>query len=300
MNQTECIELLESIEGRLFENEPLSFHTGFKTGGNAAAFFFPRNVEAFIQTVSLLEKNSIKYYVLGNGSDVLALDFGYSGIVVCTRDMKEIKVLPDREIYCVAGVQLRELCMTAMNFGYSGAEFAFGIPGTVGGAVFMNAGAYGGEIKDILIEVDVFDGVNVKTFTADEAKLSYRHSVFQDDFHLKIIGARFRFKESTSESVRAIMDENLTKRKSKQPLEYPSCGSAFKRPATGFAAALIEQSGLKGFSIGGAAVSDKHAGFVINKNGASSSDIINLLASVKNKVFSDSGVQLEPEIRIME
>lgn len=300
MNQTECLELLESVEGRLFENEPLSLHTGFKTGGNAAAFFFPRNVEAFVQTVSLLESNGLKYYILGNGSDVLALDFGYSGIVVCTKDMKEIRVLPGREIYCVAGVQLRELCMTAMNFGYSGAEFAFGIPGTVGGAVFMNAGAYGGEIKDILVEVDVFDGVKVNTFTADEAKLSYRHSVFQDNSHLKIVGARFRFKESTGESVRALMDENLAKRKSKQPLEYPSCGSAFKRPANGYAAALIEQSGLKGFSVGGAAVSDKHAGFVINKSGASSSDILNLLASVKNKVFSDSGVQLEPEIRIME
>lgn len=300
MNSSELLCELRRLGGTVNQNEPLSNHTGFKTGGLAELFYRPDSAASFSASVELLEGHGAKYYVLGNGSDVLASDSGYKGVVVCTQDIKEIRLLPDNRIYCEAGSQLRDLCIASMENGLSGAEFAFGIPGTVGGAVYMNAGAYGGEIKDIIESAVVFDGVKVMTITHDKLQLSYRNSIFQSNPNLKIIGAYFMLAKGNSDSVRALMEENLNKRKSKQPLNLPSCGSAFKRPAGGYASALIEKSGLKGFAVGGAAVSEKHCGFVVNLGGATSSEILELLEIVKSKVFADSGILLEPEIRVME
>ena len=240
-----------------------------------------------------------KKAILGAGTNILAPDQGVSGIVICLKDcLYGISIENENCIRVAAGVTMTRAAVFAANNGLSGLEFAHGIPGTVGGGVYMNAGAYGGEICQVCRQVEVLtqDG-NHKRYGADEMDFSYRHSRLEDSGEI-VISATFALEPKPQEEIRARMQELMNKRKASQPLEYPSAGSAFKRPVGGYAAALIDNAGLKGFRIGDAAVSEKHAGFVINLGNATANDVKELLRQVACKVREKSGIQLYPEIRI--
>lgn len=294
------LEQLKNLNGELLIDEPLSAHTGFRTGGKADAMFFPCDRVALAAAVGLLKQVGGKYCVVGNGSNLVAPDGGYRGVIICTTHLNSIKRISDTEFYCDCGVMLRDMCEFSLANCLAGAEFAFGIPGTVGGAVFMNAGAYGGEMKEILSAADVLDGGKIVKYDLDAMGLSYRSSVFHSRRDIAIVGAYFKMRIGLRSDIKQLMEENLSKRKQKQPLNFPSCGSTFKRPEGHFAGALIDASGLRGVAVGGAAVSEKHAGFIINKGGATSKDIFALIDLVKGRVLSDSGVKLETEIEILE
>lgn len=280
-------------------NEPLKKHTSFKIGGNAALFVVPQTDDALSAILKKCSDENIRTVIIGNGSNLLVSDDGIDAVVILmTRENGEIRLVDETEIYCDAGVSLTKVCRFALENGLSGLEFAFGIPGSVGGAVFMNAGAYGGEIKDVITKCDYIapDGVSGQ-LSKEDMLLGYRTSVFNKN-NCVISGAYFKLNKDSQDAIKERMNDFLARRKSKQPLEYPSAGSTFKRPEGYFAGALIEQSGLKGFSVGGAQVSEKHAGFVINKGDATARDVMSLVEYIQKKVKEDSGVDLEPEIRI--
>ena len=279
-----------------------------KTGGCAKYAFFPTTKEEMAEVILFLKNEKIKYKILGNGSNVIFPDSGYSGAVVLTSGLRELDIFGNSDsdvlkLYVGAGYSLTSLALKMCKLGYSGLEFAYGIPASVGGAVFMNAGAYGGEMGFVIESVDYLDeNNNPCTLVNDKDKgyFAYRHSFFTDHPEYVILGATLKlFKDSSINSLE-IAEKNMQARRDKQPLEYPSCGSAFKRPAGYFAGALIEQAGLKGKGIGGAYVSEKHAGFVVNKGGATTTDVVNLLEYVKKTVYDNSGVTLEPEINVIE
>ena len=280
-------------------NEPMAKHTSFKIGGNAEVFALPKNVEelsALLKVSSLLD---CKRVILGAGTNVLAPDVGIPGLVICLKDnFSGMEQLDNHRIYVHAGVTMSRAAVFAAGLGLSGLEFAHGIPGTVGGGVYMNAGAYGGEICQVCESVDVLnsDGT-VRRFTRSEMEFSYRHSVLEDTGGI-VTGVIFSLSPLPEQQIRDKMQELMSKRKASQPLDMPSAGSAFKRPVGGYAAALIDRSGLKGFSVGGAAVSEKHAGFVVNLGGATARDVRDLLQQVSDRVYEDSGIRLEPEMRI--
>ena len=280
-------------------NEPLKKHTSFKIGGNAALFVVPQTDNALSAILKKCSDENIRTVIIGNGSNLLVSDDGIDAVVILmTRENGEIRLVDETEIYCDAGVSLTKVCRFALENSLSGLEFAFGIPGSVGGAVFMNAGAYGGEIKDVITKCDYIapDGVSGQ-LSKEDMLLGYRTSVFNKN-NCVISGAYFKLNKDSQDAIKERMNDFLARRKSKQPLEYPSAGSTFKRPEGYFAGALIEQSGLKGFSVGGAQVSEKHAGFVINKGDATARDVMSLVEYIQKKVKEDSGVDLEPEIRI--
>ena len=280
-------------------NEPLKKHTSFKIGGNAALFVVPQTDDALSAIFKKCSDENIRTVIIGNGSNLLVSDDGIDAVVILmTRENGEIRLVDETEIYCDAGVSLTKVCRFALENSLSGLEFAFGIPGSVGGAVFMNAGAYGGEIKDVITKCDYIapDGVSGQ-LSKEDMLLGYRTSVFNKN-NCVITGAYFKLNKDSQDAIKERMNDFLFRRKSKQPLEYPSAGSTFKRPEGYFAGALIEQSGLKGFSVGGAQVSEKHAGFVINKGDATARDVMDLVEYIQKKVKEDSGVDLEPEIRI--
>ena len=296
--QQEITALLPDVELRL--NEPMSKHTSFQIGGPAEVMAFPKNTEELAKILkqsALLDRKPI---ILGAGTNILAPDKGLDGLVVCLKDcMDGMERLDGDRIRVAAGVTMARAAVFAAGQNLGGMEFAHGIPGSVGGGVYMNAGAYGGEIKDICESVDVMylDGTLV-TLTAEQMQFSYRHSRLEDEPAV-VVSAVFRLTHKPEAEVREQMQELLKKRKASQPLELPSAGSAFKRPVGGYAAALIDQAGLKGYQVGGAAVSEKHAGFVVNLGGASASDVRALLNAVAGIVFEKSGIHLEPEIRIL-
>ncbi len=297
-----AVEQLKSDkEISVYLNEPLSKHTGFQTGGNAALMIIPKNRSAFLETVSILRKEAVEFFVLGKGSNVLASDNGYDGAVIKTeRALSEISFGENGEVYCEAGVSLSTLCRSCAERGLSGLEFAFGIPGTVGGAVYMNAGAYDGEMKDIVTFADVLnsDGNTGKVY-GSMLNFSYRHSFAQEKEAI-ILGAGFKLKLGDKNDILTRMNELMERRKDKQPLEYPSCGSTFKRPEGGYASKLIDESGLRGYSVGGACVSDKHCGFIINKSKASTGEILELIDFVKKTVKEKTGFSLECEIKLLK
>ncbi len=280
-------------------NESMSKNTSFKTGGPCGVRISPKNNEQLINVINKANELNIPFVVLGNGTNVLVEDCGIEkAIIIIGSNMSDYKI--DGEIISFsAGTNLVSLCRFALENSLSGLEFAFGIPGTCGGAVYMNAGAYGGEMKDILTEIThLTPDMKIETISADKAELSYRHSVYKNNGCI-ILGAKARLTKDTKENIKARMDDFLGRRKDKQPLEYPSAGSTFKRPQGYFAGALIEQCNLKGKTVGGAQVSEKHAGFVINKGGATSTDIINLINLVQETVKNETGVSLEPEVIIL-
>ena len=283
------------------ENEPLAAHCTFKIGGPARIFLQPKDSDQLCNAISLCRENEVRYYLLGNGSNLLFADGGYSGAVIdLTAAGNEIELLDDGVIRAGAGASLSRVCLLALDAGLTGMEFAYGIPGTVGGAVYMNAGAYGGEINDVLTQVEVLtaDG-RVVLRAASELNLSYRHSIFEENEEC-ILRAWFRLVPGEKEAICAKMEDLMGRRRDKQPLDKPSAGSTFKRPAGAFAGALIDQCGLRGMQVGGAAVSEKHCGFVVNLGGASCADVLELCRQVSEIVFEKTGYRLEKEVRVVE
>ena len=282
------------------ENEPLAAHCTFKIGGPAEVFVLPETEQQLCAAVALCKEQAVRYYLLGNGSNILFADAGYRGAVIDTTAMKTELTIDGTQVTAGAGLRLSALCTAALENSLAGLEFAYGIPGTVGGAVYMNAGAYGGEIKDVLTAVRYLtaEGETVEA-PAAELDLSYRHSVFEENGGC-ILSASFRLEQGDPAAIKARMNELMAKRVEKQPLDKPSAGSTFKRPAGAFAAALIDQCGLRGYRHGGAAVSDKHCGFVVNLGGATCADVLALCDEVRAIVKEKTGYDLEKEIRVVE
>lgn len=278
---------------------PLSSRSSFKIGGKADLAVFPTDGGDLQHIVAELYELGISYIVVGNGSNILFEDEGYRGCVIFTERMNKVNVEGNR-IYAGAGMSFTALAAKAKTASLTGLEFAYGIPGSCGGAVVMNAGAYGGQVSDVLESCEVFDTEKCEfyTLTKDEMELSYRHSILSENKHLICIGATFTLKEGKKNEIDAVMRDLMQRRISKQPLEYPSAGSVFKRPAPDlFVGKMIEDSGLKGYTIGGAQVSKKHAGFIINVGGATAKDVLDLVEHIKSVIRTNYGVELECEIR---
>lgn len=280
-------------------NEPMSKHTSFRIGGAAEVMAFPKTKEELAEVLKMSALLDCKCSILGAGTNVLAPDEGIPGLVICLKDCLDgMEQLDDTHIRVLAGVTMSRVAVFAANLGLSGLEFAHGIPGTVGGGVYMNAGAYGGEICQVCTQVEVMDrNGNFRRLSGEEMQFSYRHSILEDTGDI-VVAAEFALVKAEPETIKAKMKELIGKRSASQPLDLPSAGSAFKRPVGGYAAALIDQSGLRGFQIGGAAISTKHAGFAVNMGGATAAEVKELLRQVSDRVFADSGIRLEPEVRI--
>ncbi|MBQ2676742.1 MAG: UDP-N-acetylmuramate dehydrogenase [Clostridia bacterium] len=297
------IERLKQYAGELscvyFENEPMSEHTSFKIGGNADIFIQPPTKTALSNIAQACNRWDVPTLILGNGSNVLVSDNGIRGAVISTTGLSDIKMLDAYTIECGAGVKTSRLCSFALENGLSGFEFLWGIPGTMGGAAFMNAGAYDGEMKDVLVCCNhITPSGEEGCLQGDELGLSYRHSAYSDNGYI-ITSVVLKGTPKDPDLIREKMDDLMGRRKAKQPLEYPSAGSIFKRPQGHYAAALIEQCGLKGCSVGGAMVSEKHSGFIINTGGATASDVKTLIEKIQNEVFLQTDVQLECEVRMV-
>lgn len=297
--QKKIAALLDGLELRM--NEPMAKHTSFRVGGGAEVMAFPKNVRELAELLKVSALLDCKCAILGAGTNVLAPDEGLSGLVICLKDCLDgMERLSDNRIRVMAGVTMSRAAVFAANLGLSGLEFAHGIPGSVGGGVYMNAGAYGGEICQVCDRVEVMDRQgNTRWLSNAEMEFSYRHSVLETTSDI-VICAEFTLTPAQPESIKARMKELIGKRSASQPLDLPSAGSAFKRPKGGYAAALIEQAGLKGFRVGNAGISEKHAGFAVNLGGATAADVKELLQTVSDRVFEQSGIRLEPEIRIWE
>ena len=288
---------LPSLELRM--EQPLSKYTTFRIGGSAECIACPKSEEELSALLKVCADKGVEPRILGAGSNVLAPDEGIRGLLIVLKDcLGGMERISDTDIRVMAGVTMARAAVFAAGQGLSGLEFAHGIPGTVGGGVYMNAGAYGGEIKDICTRVRILDRQgNGRWITNEEADFSYRHSAMEENPWI-VVAAEFRLIPGDEADIRAKMQELIGRRRSSQPLELPSAGSAFKRPATGYAAAMIDQTGLKGYRVGGAAVSEKHAGFVVNLGGATASDVRTLLQQVSDRVYDATGIRLEPEVRI--
>ena len=284
-----------------YEREvPLSRYTSFRIGGPARRMAFPQNGEQLILLLSRARELSARPIILGNGTNLLFPDAGVDRLVIHTRDMNRVARV-ESDPCCLradAGASLARVAMTACRLGLTGLEFAHGIPGSVGGAVCMNAGAYGGEMSQVVSSAAVlFPDEGIRTLTGEALGFSYRHSLLTDCPDGVVLSAVFRLRSGDPAAIKAKMDELMTRRKTSQPMEYPSAGSTFKRPEGYFAGTLIEQCGLKGFAVGGACVSEKHAGFIVNKGGATCADVEALIRAIQDTVFQATGVELEPEIR---
>lgn len=279
----------------------MSAHTTFKIGGNASIIVYPESSEHIAQLVKFCTKNNIRLIAMGNGSNMLVSDKGIDAcVMILDEHFSDIRLIDDETVYAQSGALLIRLCRFAYEHSLTGLEFAYGIPGSCGGGAFMNAGAYGGELKDVLYRCDHIDKNGNEGFLeGSDIRLSYRHSAYYDNGCV-ITGIYIKLKKGEKADIKAKMDELMSRRRDKQPLEYPSAGSTFKRPEGYFAGALIQQCGLKGASVGGAQVSDKHSGFVINKGGASCSDVLELCRKCSDTVFEKTGVKLEMEIRVTE
>ncbi len=299
-NYNEIKLICDEIGCEYSEETVLSACTSFKIGGKADLFVMPENDDMLATIVSACNNRNIRTLVLGKGSNLLVSDEGFKGVVISTSKLDEIKLIDETTIYCRSGVTLTKLCRFALENSLTGLEFAYGIPGSAGGAAYMNAGAYGGEMKDVLYRCDHICKEGIKGFyEGSELDLSYRHSVYSKSD--KVITALYlKLTNGDKNEIKAKMDELMCKRRDKQPLEYPSAGSTFKRPEGYFAGALIEQCGLKGFTVGGAQVSEKHAGFVINIGGATAADVLGVVEHCRKTVFDNTGVKLEPEVEITE
>ena len=279
--------------------EPMAKHTSFRIGGNAEVMAFPKNGEALSTILKMSDLLDVKPAILGAGTNILAPDEGIRGLVICLKDcLNGMEQIDDTRIRVMAGVTMTRAAVFAANLGLAGMEFAHGIPGTVGGGVYMNAGAYGGEICQICESVDVMDMAgNLTAKSCEQMEFSYRHSILEDQEGI-VVSAVFHLIPGDVDAIRAKMKELQAKRSASQPLDLPSAGSAFKRPVGGYAAALIDQAGLKGYQVGGAAISTKHAGFAVNLGGATAEDVKELLKQVSDKVYENSGIRIEPEVRI--
>ena len=293
-------EIKEDLPGmKLLENEPMSEHTSFKIGGSVRAIAVPSDIFSLSRICVRLQMNGVAPFFLGNGTNILIPDEGLNIFVISTEKLQKMFLQEDGCIYAEAGVPLGTLSQFAQQNGLSGLEFASGIPGTVGGAILMNAGAYGGEMKDVVRSVVslYLPDQALYELPAEKCGFAYRHSIFEDGRSL-IAAAVFQLQPGNPEEIQAKMRDLNTRRRERQPLNLPSAGSAFKRPADGHASALIDKAGLRGFSVGGAQVSEKHAGFVVNTGTATYEDVVALLKEVRKVVQEKFHVVLDPEIRI--
>lgn len=284
---------------RVLFDEQMSQHTTFRIGGPADVFVMPENYEQIREVLRLCKEEKLPFFVLGNGSNLLVSDSGYRGVIIqMDRNMEEIR-LDGEEIHACAGALLSSVAVAARNASLTGFEFAGGIPGTIGGAAVMNAGAYGGELKDVLKEVTVMTREGeILTIPADKLEMGYRTSIIKTAGYL-VLEAVISLKKGDEEKIRAVMKELSERRTEKQPLDYPSAGSTFKRPEGYFAGKLIMDSGLRGYRVGGAQVSEKHCGFVINAGGATAEDVRSLMDHVIQVVREKYGVTLEPEVKFL-
>lgn len=285
----------------IMQDEPLKNHCSFRIGGNAEILVVPKNEKVLSSILKYADERNIRCRILGNGSNVLISDDGLKGIVIkLMNGLSDLLYLGDGIIACGAGVSLTKLCNFALSHSLTGLEFAYGIPGTVGGAVYMNAGAYGGEIKSVLMSVRSVDIKGIPEETpADKLIFQYRNTSFMKNGRI-ITAAYFKLEQGNKEAISAKMEELMQKRKTSQPLDYPSAGSTFKRPPEGYAAQHIDECGLKGRAVGGAQVSTKHAGFVINTGNATCSDVLSLMDVIKTEVYKQHGVNLEAEVEILK
>lgn len=283
---------------RVEKNVPMSHHTSFRIGGPARRMAFPVNREQLVILMGLAEECGVKPFILGKGTNLLVADEGLDRLVIKTDLMVNVKRIDETTIECDSGISLARLAMFAQQEGLTGLEFAHGIPGSLGGGVYMNAGAYGGEMKQVVTEVAALYDDGIHYLKADELDFSYRHSVFSDKDAV-VLGAKIQLQIGDPDAIHAKMSELMARRKASQPLEYPSAGSTFKRPVGNYAGTLIEKTGLKGLTVGGAQVSKKHAGFVINVGGATCSDVKELIHQVQMRVQEASGILLEPEVKII-
>lgn len=282
-------------------DEPLKNHTTFGIGGSCIALIEPREVEDIIEAIKICRENNIKFFVIGNGSNLLVSDEGYNGVIIKLK--KEFSTIKVEGEYVIAksGAKLSEVFDVILENSLAGFEFASGIPGTIGGAIYMNAGAYGGEMKDIVETVEVLDmdTFEVKELKNEELEFSYRNSIIQNKNYI-VLAIKLKLQKGNKEEIKTIYEDLREKRNSKQPLNFGSAGSTFKRPEGHFASKLIEDSGLKGYHINDAWVSEKHSGFVVNKGNASCKEILELIDHVKNIVFEKFGVKLEMEVKILK
>ncbi len=299
---SQIIDLYESFKNECtcFVDEPMSKHTTFKVGGKADIILFPKSEEQIQKIILECKKNNVKWQVIGNGSNLLVKDDGIRGaVIVVGSDMNNV-FFENGLLVAQAGASLSSVCMNALNQSLGGLEFAWGIPGNVGGAIYMNAGAYGGEMKDVVHSVEFLDEEGVlHKLSNSQLEFSYRKSYFSDK-KCVITKVYFSLEKSDPSQIKAKMDDFISRRRQKQPLEFPSAGSTFKRPDGNFAGALIEQCGLKGYSVGDAQVSEKHAGFVINRGNATYKDISKLICDIQNIVFEKTGYKLECEVKTIE
>lgn len=301
MNRTNIIHLLEKKINReyIIEDEMMNKHTTFKVGGPADLYVIPRSEEELVYAIEVCKSENVPYYVIGNGSNLLVTDKGFRGVIIeVYRQMSDITV-EGNCITAYAGALLSKIANTALEHGLTGLEFAHGIPGTLGGAVTMNAGAYDGEMKQVLESATVIDDKGqVRTLSSDELELEYRKSIISR-LGYTVIKATMRLEDGDKEAISAKMKDLMQRRRDKQPLEYPSAGSTFKRPVGHFAGKLIMDAGLRGYQLGGAQVSEKHCGFVINKDHATCQDILDLIHYIQEEVKSKFDVQIEPEVKMI-
>lgn len=296
MALTEFTKELTHIE--ILQNEPLSRYTYTKTGGNCDVIAFPKTIAEVIEIVGEARQHQVPLTVLGNASNLIVRDGGIRGVTMILTKLNTIRV-QGTQVFAASGAALIDVSRQAANHRLTGLEFACGIPGSIGGAVYMNAGAYGGEVKDVIVSVDVLtrDG-ELKQYRSQEASFSYRSSLFQKNGDV-ILGAYFQLQQGEESEIENKMAELTELRESKQPLEYPSCGSVFKRPEGYFAGKLIQDANLQGYRIGGVEVSTKHAGFMVNIDNGTATDYVHLIEYVQKEVFEKFGVALEPEVKII-
>ena len=281
------------------KNAPMSDYTSFKIGGPADIILMPDNAEIMRKIIVFCNNEEIKPFILGNGSNLLVSDEGIKGVVIYTGKLTSVKLTGDLTINCDAGVSLSRLCNFALENSLTGLEFAFGIPGSAGGAAYMNAGAYGGEMKDVIVScTHITPQGKIENVKASSLGFGYRKSVYSDNGCV-IISIDVSLMLGCKQKIKSEMVDIIEKRRSKQPLEYPSAGSVFKRPEGYYAGALIEQCGLKGRSVGGAQLSEKHAGFIVNRGGATCEDVKRLIEIIKENVYNRFGVMLETEIKMV-
>ena len=284
-----------------YEHEVLlARYTSFRIGGPAKRMAFPKDGSQMVLLIAFARSCGARPLVVGNGTNLLFPDAGVDRLVVNTREYAEVSIDAQGRVVAESGASLARTAVFAQQRGLTGLEFAHGIPGSVGGAVCMNAGAYGGEMRQVVESASVlFPDEGVKRLRGEELRFSYRHSLLADRPDAVVLSAVFALAAGEPEEIRSKMDELMTRRKASQPLEYPSAGSTFKRPEGYFAAALIDECGLKGLTVGGAQVSEKHAGFVINRGGATCADVTALMAEIQRRVWKEKGVRLEPEVKVI-
>lgn len=301
-NSNVCMEALRAAvpEIEILSNEPMSRHTTFAIGGPADLFVIPKTLEQLAGTLKVLRNCGVPLLVLGNGSNMLVSDAGYRGAVICTTEMDDVRTGDDCTLVAQAGALLARVARRAQRAGLTGAEFSGGIPGSVGGAVFMNAGAYDGQMAGIVEKTEYLDGEgNLHTLTGEEHCFGYRNSAFRAHPDWTVVRTTMRLQPGDPAAILDKMNDFAQRRRNKQPLNFPSAGSTFKRPEGYFAGRLIEDAGLKGVSVGAAQVSEKHAGFLINRGGATCDEMLRLIELVQQRVRERFGVDLECEVRIV-